>query len=215
MQGKKEYQKKLFYCHTRLSQLVPEDDLYRRLSDLIDWDFIYPLCKDLYGTEGNPSLDPVVFFKLELAALLEGIQYDRQLMRRARAGDCRDCPLRSQCTTSSQGRTVTVSIYSDYYRRAAWRLSTPERKQALKKRSNLVESVFGFWKQFGGLAKIAPREQPQAYKKLLRCREYERKLAAILSFCAYFARKLGTDALSLLSKFTEYFSQRTKAIFIE
>lgn len=83
MQGSKEYQEKLFYYHTKLSELVPEDDFYRRLSDLIDWDFIYPLYKDLYGTQGNPSLDPVVFFKLELAALLEGIQYDRQLMRRA------------------------------------------------------------------------------------------------------------------------------------
>ena len=38
---------------------------------------------------------------------------------RAQAGDCRDCPLRSQCTASKQGRMVTVSIYDDYYRRVA------------------------------------------------------------------------------------------------
>ena len=47
LQGRKEYQEKPFYYHTKLSELVPEYDFYHRLSDLIDREFIYPLCKDL------------------------------------------------------------------------------------------------------------------------------------------------------------------------
>jgi transposase len=433
MLGKKDYQEALFIYDTKHSDLVPEDDFYRQLLGIINLDFVYPLCKDLYGTEGNPSLDPVVFFKLELVALFEGIHYDRQLMRRvkdsislrfflkynlsdslpwhstisrtrrripvriykevfryilkccvesglvdgelqavdssyfkanasrrslrkkevdqlvgrslryrkqslkknkdddppsnqscedqrkrpsnqthvsktdpdsrlmsgpellldlyhkgtisvdskrgvitsvicpradisdlnllpsvlaatirnlggndlipqavvtdkgfvqgsvlkwvedhgiigflpsqkhvnnrgklgiehfryypegdyflcpqgttlnfksinesrkqrvyrAKGKNCHDCPIRSECTDSQRGRAVTVSIYQEYYQRMAEIMSTTEGKQALTKRSYLVESVFGFWKQFGGLAKIAPRGQPQAYKKFL------------------------------------------------
>jgi transposase len=44
--------------------------------------FVSKESQGVYGKEGNPSLDPIVFFKLELIAQLEGITYDRQLLRR-------------------------------------------------------------------------------------------------------------------------------------
>ncbi len=36
---------------------------------------------DLYAPVGRPSIDPVVFFKLELAQFFEGLRSERQLMR--------------------------------------------------------------------------------------------------------------------------------------
>jgi hypothetical protein len=85
------------------------------------------------------------------------------------AEDCRDCPIRSQGTTSKKnGRTISVTIYLEYYQRAEDLLSTPQGKRALKRRRELPELIFGFWKQFGGLVKIAPRGQPQAFKKLFQ-----------------------------------------------
>lgn len=79
MLGKKQYQEKL-YTNFQLSQRVPKDNFYRKLKELLDLSFIYKLVKPYYGTEGQKSLDPVVFFKLMLVSYLENIIYDRRLM---------------------------------------------------------------------------------------------------------------------------------------
>ena len=64
----------------RLSERVPEQDLYRQLVELLDWDFLYRQTQDLYSHTGQPSLDPVVFFKLMLASRLESLVSDRRLI---------------------------------------------------------------------------------------------------------------------------------------
>ena len=79
MQGKKEYQEKLFNSF-QLSERIPKDNFYRRLKDAIDLDFLYPLTKCYYGESGQKSIDPVVFFKLCLVGYLENLISDRQLM---------------------------------------------------------------------------------------------------------------------------------------
>ena len=43
-------------------------------------DFIRDLVRDLYSPVGRPSIDPVVFFKLQLIAFFEGMRSERQLM---------------------------------------------------------------------------------------------------------------------------------------
>ena len=45
--------------------------------------FVYKECEKLYGTTGKPSIDPVVFFKLELYGYFENIISDRELIRKA------------------------------------------------------------------------------------------------------------------------------------
>src|SRR3989304_6136147 len=45
--------------------------------------FIYKECEKLYGRTGKPSIDPVVFFKLELYGYFENIISDRELIRKA------------------------------------------------------------------------------------------------------------------------------------
>ena len=47
-----------------IEELVPQDHEVRKLEDAIDWNFIYPLVKNLYSRIGRPSIDPVVLFKM-------------------------------------------------------------------------------------------------------------------------------------------------------
>ncbi|MDC6389580.1 transposase, partial [Maribacter sp. PR1] len=79
MQGKKDYQEKLF-AHFQLSDRVPQHNFYRRLKEVLDLDFLYPLTKGHYGDSGQKSIDPVVFFKLCLVGYLENIISDRKLI---------------------------------------------------------------------------------------------------------------------------------------
>ena len=79
MQGRKNYAEKLFTSF-QLSDRVPKDNLYRRLRESLDLNSIYKDTKELYGSTGNPSIDPVVFFKLMLTGYLENITSDRKLV---------------------------------------------------------------------------------------------------------------------------------------
>ena len=82
MQGKKEYSEKLFLTF-QLSQRVPENNFYRRLKNAIDLKFIKQETKQYYGTEGQHSIDPEVFFKLMLVGYLENINSDRKIIEHA------------------------------------------------------------------------------------------------------------------------------------
>jgi transposase len=79
MQGKKHYSEQLFKSF-QLSQRVPEDNFYRRLKDLLDLQWLYKETKQYYGTEGQQSIDPVVFFKLILIGYLENLGSDRRII---------------------------------------------------------------------------------------------------------------------------------------
>ena len=83
MQGKKPYREKLFISF-QLSGHVPEDNFYRRLSQIIDFGFLYKATAKYYGTEGQKSIDPVVFMKLMLAGYLENINSDRRIINIAK-----------------------------------------------------------------------------------------------------------------------------------
>jgi transposase len=82
MLGQKKFQPKIVY-NLSLEELVPADDFYRRLESVLDLRFVYQECKNLYGKTGNPSIDPVVFFKLNLFGFFENIISDRDLIRKA------------------------------------------------------------------------------------------------------------------------------------
>lgn len=63
-----------------LEQLVPEDHFYRVLESKLDLSFVRELVEDFYVPYGRTSIDPVVFFKLQLIMLFEGFRSERQLM---------------------------------------------------------------------------------------------------------------------------------------
>jgi transposase len=66
-----------------VEQLVPQDHFYRHLERTLDLSFVRALVVNTYAGIGRPSIDPVVFFKLQLIMFFEGIRSERQLMRHA------------------------------------------------------------------------------------------------------------------------------------
>ena len=60
--------------------LVPRDHFYRHLHKTLDLAFIRALVAPFYAAGGRPSIDPVVFFKLQLIMFFEGIRSERQLV---------------------------------------------------------------------------------------------------------------------------------------
>jgi transposase len=66
-----------------LEDLVPADHFYRHLDRKLDLSFVREFVHETYAGGGRPSIDPVVFFKLQLVMFFEGIRSERQLMRHA------------------------------------------------------------------------------------------------------------------------------------
>jgi transposase len=64
-----------------LEELVPADHFYRHLERTLDLRFVRDLVRERYSAFGRPSIDPVVFFKLQLVMFFEGIRSERQLER--------------------------------------------------------------------------------------------------------------------------------------
>src|SRR3954452_11104426 len=64
-----------------LDELVPRDHFYRQLEATLDLAFVRDLVRDAYAAIGRPSIDPVVFFKLQLILFFEGLRSERQLMQ--------------------------------------------------------------------------------------------------------------------------------------
>ncbi len=66
-----------------LEQLVPANHFYRHLEAKLDLSFVRDWARELYTERGRPSIDPVIFFKLQLVMFVEGIRSERQLIATA------------------------------------------------------------------------------------------------------------------------------------
>jgi len=55
-----------------LEALVPRDHFYRQLEAKLDLGFVREFVGGHYETTGRPSIDPLVFFKLQLIMFFEG-----------------------------------------------------------------------------------------------------------------------------------------------
>jgi transposase len=66
-----------------LEDLGPASNFYRRLEAMLDLSFIREWTRELYAERGRPSIDPVVFFTLQLVMFFEGIRSERQLIETA------------------------------------------------------------------------------------------------------------------------------------
>ncbi len=80
MMGQRRFATKLYY-QLSLDQLVPQDHLLRRIAAAVDFSFVRPLCRPFYSHTGQPSVDPVVLFKMLLVGYLYGITSERRLAR--------------------------------------------------------------------------------------------------------------------------------------
>jgi transposase len=68
-------------CNRSLEELVPASNFYRHLEAKLDLGFVRDLVSDTYKECGRPSVDPRVFFKLQLVMFFEGIRSERELVR--------------------------------------------------------------------------------------------------------------------------------------
>jgi transposase len=66
-----------------LEELVPQNHFYRHLERTLDLSFVREFVQKTYAGGGRPSIEPIVFFKLQLVMFFEGIRSERQLMRHA------------------------------------------------------------------------------------------------------------------------------------
>ena len=66
-----------------LEELVPADHFYRQLERTLDLSFVREFVQETYACKGRPSIDPIVFFKLQLVMFFEDIRSERLLMRHA------------------------------------------------------------------------------------------------------------------------------------
>jgi len=64
-----------------LEDLVPQDSFYRHLDRSLNLAFVRDLVRDSYAESGRPSIDPIVFFKLQLVMFFERIYSERELIR--------------------------------------------------------------------------------------------------------------------------------------
>src|SRR3712207_5304357 len=78
--GKKERIFSPLPRNVSLEDLVPKDNFYRRLDRVLDLSFVRDLVKDRYAATGRPSVDPQVFFRLQLVMFFEDTRSERQLM---------------------------------------------------------------------------------------------------------------------------------------
>jgi transposase len=62
---------------------VPKDHFYRHLHRVLDLSFVHDLVADRYAAGGRPSIDPEVFFRLQLMMFFSGIRSERQLLEQA------------------------------------------------------------------------------------------------------------------------------------
>jgi hypothetical protein len=66
-----------------LQALVPANNDYRHLETTLDLSFVRDWTRKLHAERGRPSIDPVVFVKLQLMMFCEVIRAERQLVEPA------------------------------------------------------------------------------------------------------------------------------------
>ncbi|MCC5905465.1 MAG: IS1182 family transposase [Balneolaceae bacterium] len=80
MQGIKPRTSKLFYQFS-LEDHISADHPLRRIDHVLDLRFLYKQTRPYYGSQGQKSIDPVVFFKICLVGYFNNLTGDRALIR--------------------------------------------------------------------------------------------------------------------------------------
>ena len=79
MQGLQVYQPKLFY-NLDIEKLIPQNHILRKIDKVFDLSFVRQLTQSFYcHSNGRPSVDPELFFRMILVGYIFGIEHDRRL----------------------------------------------------------------------------------------------------------------------------------------
>ena len=106
-----------------LDAVVPHNHFYRHLHRVLNLSFVRALAADCYATSGRPSIDPEVFFRLQLLMFFSGIRSERQLMEqvgynlamRWYAGYNLDEPLPDHSTLSRIRARLGLTIFRRFF----------------------------------------------------------------------------------------------------
>jgi transposase len=106
-----------------LEALVPPGHFYRHLEATLDLSFVREWAADRYAPIGRPSIDPVVFFKLQLVMFFEGIRSERRLIETASlnlahrwyVGYALDEPLPDHSSLSRIRARLGLSIFRRFF----------------------------------------------------------------------------------------------------
>jgi transposase len=124
MMGSKAVEPKL-YLSFSLDAAIPANHLVRRLAAAVDFDFVRGLVRQHYSHTGQPSVDPVVLFKLWLLGYLYNIRSERRLCEEAALnlawrwllGYELDQPLPDHSVLSKARRRFGTRVYEQFFAR--------------------------------------------------------------------------------------------------
>ncbi|MDQ6879867.1 MAG: transposase, partial [Candidatus Dormibacteraeota bacterium] len=124
MMGLKAVEPKL-YLSFSLDAAVPSNHLVRRLAAAVDFSFIRSMVKGSYSHTGQPSVDPVVLFKLSLLGYLYGIRSERRVCEEAGLnlawrwfiGYELDEPVPDHSVLSKARRRFGQAVYERFFKR--------------------------------------------------------------------------------------------------
>jgi hypothetical protein len=125
---------------------IPLADLDKRSPFFGKQRFRYDAEHDCYICPGGADLP---FLHYEYGPRITKYQAD--------AARCNACPLKTKCTNSDKGRSVSRSFDEDYLDRVRSYQTTEAYKKALRKRKVWVEPLFGEAKQWHGLERFRLR----------------------------------------------------------
>jgi transposase len=89
-----------------LDAVVPHDHFYRHLHRVLDLSFVRDLAAPCYVTGGRPSIDPEVFFRLQLQMFFSGIRSERQLLEQV----SHNLAMRCGCPLGRAGYNLDESL---------------------------------------------------------------------------------------------------------
>ncbi len=108
-----------------LEALAPPNHFYRHLEAKLDLGFVREWARERYADRGRPSIDPVVFFKLQLVMFFEGIRSERKLVETASLnlahrwylGYALDEPLPDHSSLTRIRRRLGVEFFARFFER--------------------------------------------------------------------------------------------------
>jgi transposase len=110
-----------------LEDLVPPDNFYRHVDAKLDLGFVREWSRGRYADRGRPSIDPVVFFRLQLIMFFEGIRSERRLIETASLhlahrwylGYALDEPLPDHSSLTRIRQRLGLPIFERFFERVA------------------------------------------------------------------------------------------------
>jgi hypothetical protein len=118
------------FCREHIHAYIPPPDHDHRTAFFSPDRFRYEATRDVYICPAGKELH-----------FVQGQSTDRQRRYRAYVKDCNACPLKAQCTTNKQGRSLCRSVDEGYLDRVRAYQPTEPYKKALRKRSVWVEPL--------------------------------------------------------------------------